>query len=33
VYYRSGDDIGGRAVFDASATVLPGFVKPAEFAF
>jgi protein-L-isoaspartate(D-aspartate) O-methyltransferase len=33
VYYRSGDDIGSRPVFDASASVLPGFVKPAEFAF
>lgn len=33
VYYRSGDDVGGRAVFDATAAVLPGFVKPAEFAF
>lgn len=33
IYYRSGDDIGSRAVFDATAAVLPGFVKPAEFAF
>jgi len=33
VYYRSGDDIGGRSVFDASAAVLPGLAKPAEFAF
>lgn len=33
VYYRSGDDVGARAVFDATAAVLPGFVKPAEFAF
>jgi protein-L-isoaspartate(D-aspartate) O-methyltransferase len=33
IYLRSGDDIGGRAIFDASAPVLPGFVKPAEFAF
>jgi len=33
VYYRSGDDIGSRAVFDATAAVLPGLVKPAEFAF
>lgn len=33
VYYRSGDDIGSRAVFDATAAVLPGFVKPPEFAF
>jgi protein-L-isoaspartate(D-aspartate) O-methyltransferase len=33
IYYRSGDDLGGRAVFDASAALLPGFAKPAEFAF
>jgi len=33
VYCRSGDDIGGRVVFDAAAPVLPGFVKPPEFAF
>lgn len=33
VYYRSGDDIGSRAVFDATAAVLPGFVKPPQFAF
>lgn len=33
VYRRSGEDIGARTVFDASAGVLPGFVKPLEFAF
>jgi protein-L-isoaspartate(D-aspartate) O-methyltransferase len=33
VYRRSGDDTGGRAVFDAAAPLLPGFVKPLEFAF
>lgn len=33
VYRRSGDDIGALAIFDASATLLPGFVKPREFAF
>jgi len=33
LYRRSGDDIGARAIFDASATVLPGFAKPAEFVF
>jgi protein-L-isoaspartate(D-aspartate) O-methyltransferase len=33
VYYRSGDDIGSRTLFDAAAAVLPGFVKPPEFAF
>lgn len=33
VYRRSGEDIGTRTVFDAAAAVLPGFVKPLEFAF
>jgi protein-L-isoaspartate(D-aspartate) O-methyltransferase len=33
LYLRSGDDVGGRAVFDAAAPVLPGFVKPPAFAF
>jgi protein-L-isoaspartate(D-aspartate) O-methyltransferase len=33
LYMRSGDDVGGRAVFDAAAPVLPGFVKPPAFAF
>jgi protein-L-isoaspartate(D-aspartate) O-methyltransferase len=33
VYRRSGGDTGGRAVFDAAAPPLPGFVKPLEFAF
>ena len=33
LYRRSGDDTGGRAVFDAAAPLLPGFVKPPEFAF
>ncbi len=33
LYRRSGDDTGGRAIFDAAAAVLPGFVKPLEFAF
>ena len=33
LYRRSGEDIGERAVFDASAGVLPGFEKPLEFAF
>lgn len=33
IYRRSGDGIGGRAIFDASAAVLPGFVQPTEFAF
>ena len=33
LYRRSGDDIGGRAIFDATACVLPGFVRPPAFAF
>jgi protein-L-isoaspartate(D-aspartate) O-methyltransferase len=33
IYRRSGADSGGRAIFDATAPVLPGFVKPPEFAF
>lgn len=33
LYRRSGDDIGVRAIFDATAAVLPGFVKPPAFAF
>lgn len=33
VFSRTGDDIGSRHIFDASAAVLPGFVKPVEFAF
>ena len=33
LYRRSGQDSGGRAIFDAAAPVLPGFVKPPQFAF
>lgn len=33
LYRRSGGDSGGRAIFDAAAALLPGFVKPLEFAF
>ena len=33
LYRRSGADVGGRAIFDAAAAVLPGFVKPPAFAF
>jgi protein-L-isoaspartate(D-aspartate) O-methyltransferase len=33
VFYRSGKDIGSRTLFDAAAAVLPGFLKPPEFAF
>jgi protein-L-isoaspartate(D-aspartate) O-methyltransferase len=32
VYRRSGEETGARAVFDAAAPLLPGFVKPLEFA-
>jgi protein-L-isoaspartate(D-aspartate) O-methyltransferase len=33
LYTRSGDDTGGRPIFDAAAGVLPGFEKPPAFAF
>ncbi len=33
LYQRSGGDFGDRPLFDAAAPVLPGFVKPPEFAF
>ena len=33
LYRRSGEDSGGRAIFDAAAPLLPGFVKPPQFAF
>lgn len=33
LYCRSGEDVGGRPIFDATAAVLPGFVKPPVFAF
>lgn len=33
LYRRSGQDSGGRTIFDAAAPLLPGFVKPPEFAF
>lgn len=33
VYRRSGEDIGSMPIFDAAAAILPGFVKPPEFAF
>lgn len=32
-YRRSGAELGGRPFFDASAALLPGFAKAAEFAF
>ena len=33
LYFKSRDDLGGRSIFDASAAVLPGFVKAPTFAF
>ncbi len=33
IFTRSGDEMGSRHIFDATAAVLPGFVKPVEFAF
>jgi protein-L-isoaspartate(D-aspartate) O-methyltransferase len=33
LYVRSGDDVGGRPVFDAAAGVLPGFTKAPAFSF
>jgi protein-L-isoaspartate(D-aspartate) O-methyltransferase len=33
LYCRTGQDIGGRPIFDASAPTLPGFEKPPAFAF
>ena len=33
LYRRSGADFGGRAIFDASAALLPGFAKTPVFAF
>jgi protein-L-isoaspartate(D-aspartate) O-methyltransferase len=33
LYVRSGDDVGGRPIFDAAAPMLPGFTKTPEFTF
>ena len=33
LYCRSGDELGGRPIFDATAAVLPGFAKTPVFAF
>lgn len=33
IFLRSGDVLSGREVFDATVPVLPGFERPAEFAF
>jgi protein-L-isoaspartate(D-aspartate) O-methyltransferase len=33
LYRRSGEEMGSRAIFGATASVLPGFEKPLVFAF
>jgi protein-L-isoaspartate(D-aspartate) O-methyltransferase len=33
LYCRSGEELGGRPIFDAHAALLPGFAKPPVFAF
>jgi protein-L-isoaspartate(D-aspartate) O-methyltransferase len=33
LYRRSGEELGGRAIFDAAAALLPGFAKLPVFAF
>lgn len=33
LYRRSGDEMGGRPIFDAAAATLPGFAKTPVFAF
>jgi protein-L-isoaspartate(D-aspartate) O-methyltransferase len=33
LYCRSGEELGGRPIFDASAALLPGFAKIPAFAF
>lgn len=33
LYCRSGHELGGRPIFDATAALLPGFVKAPAFAF
>jgi len=33
LYRRSGEEIGGRPIFDAAAPVLPGYERPPAFAF
>ena len=33
LYRRSGKEMAGRPIFDAAASVLPGFAKPPVFAF
>ena len=33
LYTRTGEDAGGRPVFDSAASVLPGFARVPAFAF
>ncbi|HSB99915.1 MAG TPA: protein-L-isoaspartate O-methyltransferase, partial [Burkholderiaceae bacterium] len=33
LYCRSGEELGGRPIFDASAALLPGFAKAPAFTF
>jgi protein-L-isoaspartate(D-aspartate) O-methyltransferase len=33
LYCRTGDELGGRPIFDATAAILPGFAKTKVFAF
>ena len=33
LYCRSGEELGGRPIFDATAALLPGFAKAPAFAF
>ena len=33
LYRRSGEELGGRPIFDASAALLPGFARAPAFAF
>ena len=33
LYRRSGEEVGGRPIFDAAAPILPGYAKPPVFAF
>jgi protein-L-isoaspartate(D-aspartate) O-methyltransferase len=33
LYFRSGDEVGSRSIFDATAPLLPGLAKPLVFAF
>jgi protein-L-isoaspartate(D-aspartate) O-methyltransferase len=33
LYCRSGEELGGRPIFDAGAPLLPGFAKAPAFAF